>query len=80
MSTDLTVGDRIADKFGPYRATGTVIAIKEHGAVIAWDPIAVFVGYDDVTAAPNGTPLTTDRAHGWVGRALWGGVERAEAL
>ena len=76
MSADLHVGDRVAEQFGPYRAYGTVVEIQDHGAVIEYDFNAVLVGFPDVLAAPNGTVLTTDRAHGFIGKAHWAGTKR----
>jgi hypothetical protein len=74
--SDLEVGDRISQQFGPYLAYGTVVEVQDHGAVIAYDYNAMLVGFPDTLAAPNGTPLTTDRAHGFIGRAHWAATKR----
>ena len=73
---ELKVGDRIAQQFGPYRALATVVEIKEQGAVLEYDYNAVLRGYPDTISAPDGTPLTTDIAQGFLGRAHWADVER----
>lgn len=76
MVTELKVGDEIEERFGPYRAFATVVEINERGAVLEYRFLAHLVGFDNPITAPDGTPLTTDRAHGFLGRAHWAGVNR----
>jgi hypothetical protein len=72
---ELKVGDLIVQQFGPYEATATVVEIKQQGAVLEYDALARLVGFPDTVEAPDGTQLTEDRAHGFLGRAHWAAAQ-----
>jgi len=74
--TELTVGDRILTKHGPYEAVATVVEVTESGAVLSYEPTARFVGGMPRQSAPNGTILA-EGDHGWLGRAHWPQVKMA---
>lgn len=65
----IEVGTELEVMFGPYRAVAEVVELTERGAVLAYSSSALLVGYPDVATAPDGTELTHDRAHGFLGRA-----------
>ncbi len=75
---DLKVGDEIVQKYGPYRVTATVIEVNERGAVLSLPFNAVLEGFDEIVTAPDGTALTADLAHDFLGRAHFGAVKFAE--
>lgn len=75
MSTELKVGDQVAEQFGPYRAVATVVEVTDRGAVLEFPSSAVFTGFPQATFAPDGTQLTHDRTHGFLGRAHWSTAE-----
>lgn len=72
---ELKVGDVIVQQFGPYEAKATVIEIKPQGAVLEYEFLAHLEGFPEAISAPDGTPLTADRAHGFLGRAHWDAAE-----
>ncbi len=74
-TADLRVGDELHQQFGPYRATATVVEVNDRGAVLAYAFNAVLVGFPAPQQAPDGTGLTQDPAHGFLGRSLWPAAE-----
>lgn len=65
----MEIGTRIRTKFGPYETVAEVIEVNEVGAVLSLAPTATLVGFDSLTYAPNGTQLTEDKMHTFLGRA-----------
>lgn len=68
--SELKVGDVIEEKWGPYLAKATVVAITDRGAVLEYDYNAVLVGFDQPITAPDGT-LLAEADQGFKGRAHW---------
>jgi hypothetical protein len=67
--SEIEVGTLVETNHGPYRAVAEVIEVTERGAVLAYPFNAVLVGHDECISAPDGTQLTQDKAHGFLGRA-----------
>ena len=71
MSTwqDFIPGTVISMRFGPFKATGTVMETSPLGIVVRVNDDAKLVGYDGFSEAPNGTQLTNDLMHTFIGAA-----------
>lgn len=67
----IKVGDKLWLRHPPFRALWTVIKITEHGAVLEYAGQVEFTGYGTTQTADNGTVLTTDPDHAWLGKAHW---------
>ncbi len=69
--TTLEVGNTVRLRFGPFLATGEVLAVDEIGAIVLVNDDAELVGFEQAITAPNGQALTTDLRTTFIGRAHW---------
>lgn len=73
---ELNKGDVIAQQTGPFRSMWRVVDIIDAGAVLKYVPGTVnFTGFAETSLAPNGSVLTTNPDHGFLGRAHWPAAE-----
>jgi len=78
--TELTVGDRILTRHGPYEAVATVIEVNDSGAVLAYAETARFVGGLPrviPAAGPLKGKVLAEGETGFLGRAHWPAVQMA---
>jgi hypothetical protein len=73
--TDLIPGTVLALRFGPFRCTAVVMEVSPLGIVVAPNDDAKLVGYKAFAEAPNGTQLTNNLMHAFIGAAHLPAVE-----
>ena len=72
--TELKPGDRIVRHYGPYVTAATVLRVTDIGAVLQPEEEPILVGFPELCYAPDGSPLTENRAEDFLGRAHWDDV------
>jgi hypothetical protein len=78
MAKEIKQGDRIIRRYGPYETLGTVVSVTDRGAVVALDRVAHLIGFGVPLDAPDGTQLTADPHHDFIGKAHLHGVTVVE--
>lgn len=73
---ELQVGDTFWEQCGPFLAHVIVVGVVPGvGAELQYTGETELVGFPGRLTAPDGTILTTDAMHGFLGRAHWGAIE-----
>ena len=74
-TTNFTPGNLIRLTYGPFQCTAIVMEVNDIGMVVAPLDDAKLVGYKFVQHAPNGTQLTRDPMHDFIGAAHFPHIE-----